>query len=302
MTAPDLAAVACALGNDRVGPGARSASAYCPVCDYGKKMLSLRIKDGRLLVWCANKCDQREVFREVARLAKLGGNGFKLAGPVKVDPDEEAVREAQFRKFHTRWINAAEVSEHAIARRYLENRGCVVPKKGSPVRALDHAYHWPTQTRWPALIAAIDDATTLQPIGFQTTFLAMDGTGKAPVDQNKLTPKGLRFHGGVVRVTQHYLERDYRFVPVLLGLTEGIESALSLAHMGFTCWATLTAGNMAEFPVHEEVGRLVVAIDPDKAGKRAAYAVARRYHAAGARVSFIRPREGDVNDLVRGAA
>jgi hypothetical protein len=202
MSAPDLAAMARALGNPRVRQGARSASAYCPVCEYAKPMLSLAVSNGRLLVCCHAGCDQRMVFREVTRIARCGGVPGHATKPAEVDPADAAAREAQFSKWHKLWCGAAKVCDHAIARRYLEGRGCVIPSKGSPLRALDSLYHWPSKTHWPALIAMIDDSTTLLPVGFQTTFLAGDGSGKARVEPNKLSPKGLQLHKGVPELTR----------------------------------------------------------------------------------------------------
>jgi putative DNA primase/helicase len=89
-----------------------------------------------------------------------------------------------------------------------------------------------------------------------------------------------------------------------LGIAEGIETALSLAHAYAPGWATLDAGNLAAFPVLSGIECLTIAVDNDPAGIRAADECAERWHAAGREVRLVMaPQAGaDLNDLAQEAA
>ena len=85
-----------------------------------------------------------------------------------------------------------------------------------------------------------------------------------------------------------------------LGIAEGIETALSLAH-GFTpVWACIDAGHLAKFPVLPGVQDLIIAADNDDAGRKAANECATRW-AAHAAVRVIQADEAgcDLNDMVQ---
>jgi putative DNA primase/helicase len=71
------------------------------------------------------------------------------------------------------------------------------------------------------------------------------------------------------------------FVSHGLGVAEGIETALSLAHAYTPCWAAIDAGNLAALPVLAGVEVLVIAQDRDPAGEMAASDCADRWAAAG---------------------
>jgi putative DNA primase/helicase len=97
-------------------------------------------------------------------------------------------------------------------------------------------------------------------------------------------------------------------------LGEGVETALAAALEGLTpVWATMSAGNLAAYPVLAGLEGLTVLVDHDKpnpttgkrAGRAAALELIRRYNEAGfdpkrdIKVIYP-PTEGeDVNDLVR---
>jgi hypothetical protein len=130
------------------------------------------------------------------------------------------------------------------------------------------------------------------------TWLAPDGSGKAPVEKPRLLLKGHDKAGGVVRL---FPDDE---VTSGLAIAEGIETALTAAH-GFTpVWATIDAGNLAAFPVLDGIESLTVAIDHDKAGLDAFNGVAARWLAAGREVrQWLPPDYGaDINDWAGAAA
>jgi phage/plasmid primase-like uncharacterized protein len=84
-----------------------------------------------------------------------------------------------------------------------------------------------------------------------------------------------------------------------LGIAEGIETALSLAHGFAPVWACIDAGHLAKFPVLNGIQDLIIAADNDPRGREAADACAARWadHAA-VRVIHAETDGADLNDEV----
>ena len=127
-------------GGHGLAPG-ETRTAICPVCAYDKPSLSVTNKAGRLLVYCFNRCcEQPRLFR--AAMAALRAGGLDWASPSKSQlkqqwTDQDA-RSKLFGPVHAAWRNqAVDVADHAVARRYLESRRCVIPPCGSGLRAVD---------------------------------------------------------------------------------------------------------------------------------------------------------------------
>jgi hypothetical protein len=144
----------------------------------------------------------------------------------------------------------------------------------------------------------VTDAVTGATISLHTTWLAPDGSGKAPIERPRLLAKGCRKAGGVVRLWPD------EAVTTGLCITEGIETALSAAHGFRPVWACIDAGNLAEFPLLAGVETLTVVTDHDRAGIAAFNAVAARWLAAGREVRQWQPPElgQDLNDWLGAAA
>lgn len=176
---------------------------------------------------------------------------------------------------------------------YLQARQCVIPPADGDLRWLPSISH-PSGFKGPALVARITDARTGLPISLHRTWIRADGT-KAPVDPPRLLLKDHAKAGGCVRL---WPDED---LTEGLGIAEGIETALSLAHGYSPVWSLIDAGNLAEFPALDGIGGLVIAADCDPAGLRAAEACAARWVSAGRTVRIVTPdREGaDLNDEVR---
>jgi Toprim domain len=96
-------------------------------------------------------------------------------------------------------------------------------------------------------------------------------------------------------------------VPFVLGVAEGLETALSmrlLPEFGATAlWALVDAHNLESFPVMNGLVCLFIAVDNDLSGtgNKASNTLAQRYLAAGIEVVTLRPRKigNDLNDVVR---
>lgn len=182
---------------------------------------------------------------------------------------------------------------------YLRSRGCVIPPADSALRFDPAAFHWPTQSKRPAIIALMtdfEDAGIRRSLHF--TFLAVDGSGKAQIDRPKLLLAKHRKAGAVIRLWPDEGVTDG------LALAEGIESALSAAHIFTPIWATGDAGNMGGLIVLDGIGALTVFADHDEAGLNAAHELAHRWRQAGRVVDVLRPRTpgADANDSLKAAA
>ena len=89
-------------------------------------------------------------------------------------------------------------------------------------------------------------------------------------------------------------------VTACLGIAEGIETALSLAHGFSPVWSCIDAGHMARFPVLPGIEELVIAADNDPAGRAAAADCAKRWSAAATVRIVAAEADGcDLNDEVR---
>jgi hypothetical protein len=107
---------------------------------------------------------------------------------------------------------------------------------------------------------------------------------------------GHKKQGGVIRLwPEEYFIRG-------LAVGEGIETCLTLAHAYKPVWSCIDAGNLANFPVMSNMDALVIGVDHDEAGIKAATQLDKRYHEAGITTVFsFAPTSGqDLNDLVKG--
>jgi hypothetical protein len=178
---------------------------------------------------------------------------------------------------------------------YLRERACLLPPIDGDLRFHPRAYHWIADTRGPAMVALATDVRNRSPKTLHLTFIAADGHGKADVQPARLL---LAHHDKAGAVIRLYPDEA---ITSGLGVAEGIESALSLAHAGLPVWAAIDAGNLAELPVLDGIEEIAIAIDRDPAGERAGDALAHRWLTAGRRVRLVKPRAGDLNDVATGA-
>ena len=148
--------------------------------------------------------------------------------------------------------------------------------------------HSPTET-WPALIASITDLAGRQ-TGAHRTWLAPDGSGKAPVE----TPR---------RAMGDLLGHAVRFggASEVLAAGEGIETVLSprqiLPHMPML--AALSAAHLAAILFPSTLRRLYVLRDRDPAGDDARARLVARAASAGIEAISVSPTCGDFNEDLR---
>lgn len=173
---------------------------------------------------------------------------------------------------------------------YLFNRGIKALHHADALRFHPRCYYRendgsPTET-WPAMIAAVTDLSGAI-TGAHRTWLAPDGSGKAPID----TPR--RAMGGL-------LGQAVRFGVAgdVLAAGEGIETMLSLrcALPAMPMAAALSASHLAAFQFPPTLRRLYMVRDADVAGDMAVAVLTERAEAADIEALVLSPCLGDLNE------
>jgi phage/plasmid primase-like uncharacterized protein len=184
-------------------------------------------------------------------------------------------------------------SESAIgtlADQYLTARGLPGLAASPALRFRGDCPH-PEHARLPALIALVCDVAGA-PAAVHRTYLTRDGC-KATVEPAKASLGPV--WGGAIR-----LEAPANDRPLVIG--EGIETSASASRlMGLPAWSAVNAGNMAKgLKLPPEARRVVIAADPDVAGRTAARDAWLRWRTEGRTVQIATPDgDGDFNDLLR---
>lgn len=273
----------------------RYGTAPCPVCQPERRrgQCALTLADGHagLLLNCKKSgCGFLDI------LAAAGRRAGDYTPP---DPATLAKREAERRAEAARravqakklWREARPIAG-TVAAAYLRRRGITAPLPET-LRFHPACFHGASGHRFPAMLALIEGG---EGFAVHRTWLAPDGTAKAPVAQPKAMLGAAA--GGAVRLTDGQGR-------LLIG--EGIESALSAFSLLDDCtacaWASLSTSGMRGLRLPAKPGRLTIAPDGDAPGREAAHALAHRAHALGWHVSLFEPGDGlDFNDILNGKA
>jgi len=277
----NAAAIAARLGLRRTG---RTWSGQCPACGYAGT-LSLADKAGRAL-WHCHSCADGAAVADAIGLRPDRLLSAKAANPAnrQAAPDH---RDAARRL----WDHALPI-EGTAAERYLAARG-LAGFTSPALRFLPDQRHGPTGSRWPVMLAACTCPTSGALLAVHRTFLARDGSGKAPVAPAKMTlgPIG----GAVIRLAEPVDGK-----PLAIG--EGIETSAAAGRiLAAPAWAAIAAGNLRRITLPEMVRAVILAADPDPTGQREAEAAARRWQAEGRSVRIATPDDpgADFADMQR---
>lgn len=188
------------------------------------------------------------------------------------------------------WAECRPIS--GIAADYLRARCCLLPPADGDLRwhpALKH----PSGYVGPAMVGLVTHAATNEPLSLHRTWIRPDGR-KADVAKPKLLLAGHALDSGVIRLWPD------EAVTYGLGIAEGIETALSLAHVFQSVWAALDVNHLAKFSPLPGIESLTIAADNDErqAGQLAAQQCAAVWAAAGREVFIRMAPAGDVNDAL----
>jgi putative DNA primase/helicase len=277
MTARDLA--------DRLGLKAypRSWRGRCPSCDYASGTFSIRAgRDSSARLYCANGCTADELAATVARATGL-------PPPVRQpDGGQAAKRERNLERGLSLW-RGSEPAVGTLADKHLRARGLPELAASAALRFRGDTPH-PEGGRLPAMIALVTDVAE-RPLWIHRTYLARDGS-KATVEPAKASLGPI--WGGAIQLDPLAANR-------LLVIGEGIESSASAGRlMGLPAWAAISAGNLAKgLLLPPDARGIVIAADPDQAGRDAARDAWLRWTKEGRTVQIATPNgSGDFNDLL----
>lgn len=228
----------------------------------------------------------RDVLDEARRFLSL---------PAPQRPEPRAPVAAGSPDAARRLFHAAQPIKGTLAETYLRARGITYLDDLPALRFHPRCYYRadenaPVET-WPAMLAAVTDLDgTIT--GVHRTWLARDGSGKAPI----ATPR---------RAMGRLLGNGVRFgvVQDVVAVGEGIETMLSLRCVlpSLPMVAALSASHLAVLVLPRGLRRFYVAQDGDNAGTRAAKALTEWAERAGIEPIGLNPRSDDFNDDLRKA-
>jgi len=159
------------------------------------------------------------------------------------------------------WDTSIEITDTDGAA-YLAERGCAMPPVYGDLRFHPAVRH-PVISGYagPALLGLITHHITGEVMSLQTTWICADGTKPAELGmQARLNARGCQKQGGVIRLWPG------DEITHVLGIAEGIETALSLAWQNVPTWSAIDAGNLGSLDVLPGIECLLIAADHDRAG------------------------------------
>ena len=289
MTAESIAR---ALGGRKAG---REWKVRCPAHHDRTPSLSIRDgDDGKVLVCCHTGCTQESVItalRHRGLWTEKGSERHEGTASVDTTNSQDRADDAKRSKSALKIWQSTQSANGTVVEIYLAGRGLQLPLP--PTLRFHTGLKHPSGTIWPAMVSLVTHGVNDTPQAIHRTFLARDGSGKAPVDPQKMMLGPCR--GGAVRLGS---ARDV----LLVG--EGIETCLAaMQASGHPAWAALSTSGLLALDLPQSVRDVIVLADGDEAGKAAARGAALRWKLEGRRVRIAYPSEGmDFNDMVLGRA
>ena len=286
MTAESIAR---ALGGRNAGLGWK---ARCPAHDDSKPSLSIREADGKVLVRCHAGCDQHNVIAALKERGMWDGKGrprIPRLSRRKV-PESQPSQQCGERSAAALAIwQSTILAVGTPVETYLSARGLnlSLPPSLRFHRGLKH----PSGGFRPCMVALVRRGADATPQAIHRTFLAHDGSGKAPDDPVRMMLGPCR--GGAVRLGES---------GEALMVGEGIETCLAaMQATGYPAWAALSTSGLRALDLPETIREVIVLADGDDPGEAAARDSALRWKRQGRRARIAHPPRGfDFNDVLLG--
>lgn len=211
---------------------------------------------------------------------RAGGESAETRPVVRTLLDDAAQAARKRQRLQRTWKQTVSVMEPGgrPVKTYLESRGIgrALGCEAGALRAHRSLEYWDGSRllgEFPAMVALLHGGND-RPVTLHVTYLRANGLGKAAVPcPRKVLSVPVRgaTRGGTIRL--------YAPEKGVLGIAEGIESALSLRELhGFPVWAAYCAGNLEHVRLPPKLRELHIGVDVDEsgAGERAARALAMR--------------------------
>lgn len=185
------------------------------------------------------------------------------------------------------WNDARPAADTALET-YLRSR-LITHSPPDALRFAPRLWHKASRAFWPAMVAVVTRGADDKPIAIHRTFLKADGSGKAPVEPQKMMLGPCR--SGAVRLA---VADDF----VMVG--EGIETCLAVMQAtGLPAWAALSTSGLLSLDLPEHIRRVTLLADGDEPGEQAAMRTGARWKSEGREVRIARPPRGkDFADLL----
>jgi len=286
--------VAKALSGRKIGSG---WIAHCPGHDDNEPSLAISAgENGKVLIFCHAGCGQTMVIAALRVRGLWHDCGHQSASNSR----RETLRESNIKSKDSdtkridgalRLWKATSPAPGSLAEAYLRSRGLQLPPL-STIRFHAGLKH-PSGGVWPALVALVARGSDGTPIAIHRTFLARDGSDKAPIKPNKMMLGPCS--GCAVRLSKFSEE---------LMVGEGIETCLaSMQATGRPAWAALSTSGLRALGLPDTVRNVIVLADGDDPGEAAARDCGDRWKSEGRSVRIARaPRGYDFNDVLIGVA
>ena len=289
MTAETIAK---ALGGHKTGAG---WMARCPAHDDRKPSLSIVTgKGGKVLLRCHAGCDQAQVIDALRarghwepRDRHAGRRrAYKLRQSADMAPERD---DAKRTESALRIWQASAPVPGTLVETYLRSRGLHLQLP--PTLRFHAGLNHPSGSIWPAMVGLVTRGPDGASLAIHRTFLDRDGSGKAPVEPQKMMLGPCR--GGAVRLGT---------LSDVLMVGEGIETCLAaMQTVGCPAWAALSTSGLRALDLPQVAREVIVLADGDDPGEAAAREAALCWKREGRSVRIARPPRGhDFNDVLSG--
>jgi putative DNA primase/helicase len=270
---------------------------HCPAHDDRHPSLSVaETRDRKVLVKCWTGCSQDDVIDALRRRGLWDGKARETP-QWRPKPSNFGAECDKSRDPMKTWRNATPWVRGSAADTYLKRRELdPTDDEARSLRFAPGLYHWPSQSRCPAMLARVSLPSGAE-ITTHQTFVRHDGSGKAPLGkQSRLFAAGGKTIGGGVWFGEADSNREFI-------VAEGIESTLSamrIFDVTAGC-AALSEIGIRRLILPSSARRVRIFADHDELGQglAAAREAGRRWLAEGRAVAVsISPTVGeDANDI-----
>ena len=306
MQDQEVSRIVHALGGKMHSPN--SGTCFCPV-HHNTRTPALSVsrgQNGKLLVKCFTGCDPISILQELRNMGLTDPYNnlsyssrsytdpvadFKALPPLSVASHVPVVNNRSKAEYIQKIQSECLPASDTLVMSYLRSRAIDIIPSGY-VMFHPKLYHSPTKQLYPAMVSFVTRFMSNDVTALHRTFLTPSGQ-KAKIPQNKMM-FGNCNGGGVTLAFGN---------DGVLVVSEGIETALSLAEMypNASVVACLSSAGIKNFILPEQyIGKLVIGVDGDKAGIKAAYKLAERAKCKGWDVFLKKAPQGkDWNDILR---
>ena len=180
-------------------PSGKGWMARCPAHHDTTPSLSINeTPEGKVLVKCFAGCSQANVIAALRRRGLWHGQRIAIeATPVVQENDTRRLTHPNECSDVALGLWRSSVpAKGTLAETYLASRGIFLPVPDA--LRFNCALRHPSGGHWPAMVALVTHGVDGTPLAVQRTFLARDGSGKAPVEPERMMLGPCR--GGVARL------------------------------------------------------------------------------------------------------